>query len=108
MFGQRVVGGFPAVEFDGAGEALHVVCAVQGGAVVEAGAGELGNTKQELVSWGVGWDSGVWGLTSSPFGLLCGHETTFVVAPPFFLACWDEARRLLRWCGVWKVARRAA
>jgi hypothetical protein len=41
VFGDGVVGGFPAVELDGAVEALHVVGAVDGGAVEEAGAGEL-------------------------------------------------------------------
>ena len=39
MLFQCVVFGLPAVEFDGAEEALRVVCAIGDGAVVEAGFG---------------------------------------------------------------------
>ena len=41
VFAQGRIGGFPAVEFDGAEEALDVVEAVLDGTVEEAGAGEL-------------------------------------------------------------------
>lgn len=43
MLFQRIVVKFPPIELDGAKEALHVVVALLGGAVKEAGAGELIN-----------------------------------------------------------------
>jgi len=101
MLDQGPVVGLPPVELDLAEEALRVVGRVESGLVVEAGAGELGDSismRNVRVRCGI--------PTSSMRGDSCGHSTLF--APFFFLLPEEDARRLLSWCGCWKVARRAA
>jgi hypothetical protein len=89
MFLQRVIGGFPAVEFHGAEEALHVVGRFLGGFVEEAGACELVSRVSINLTLLYEWMDC---HTCSAVGYSCGHSSVCV----FFLPCdCDDARRLV-------------